>query len=106
MKNIFIVLLLIVICPAVSAQKKLDVFTANDLLKLLPDKIKDKDAKKEKDKVKESKGLIGVTVRRDYGDKDETISVELINESPSLIAVNNFLDRPTIKNVNQYLVRR
>ena len=104
MKVLFLFITMVLGVSVLNAQKKIDSVTAYDLLKLLPNKIKGVDVKLERDKVKNSKGFIGVTAHRDYGSGDKMITIELINESPSLIPVNNFLAEAKITDDNQYLI--
>lgn len=89
--------------------KDLDVPTANEILKLLPDKIKDKDANKDKDNVKDKSGFIGVTAYRNYGqakkdDVQKNIYIEIINYSPSLPVVNSILSKIGSVSSGQYIV--
>ena len=104
MKRIVISVVIILCVIGLNAQKKITTSTGEELLKLLPEKLKNKDAKKVKDKIKDAKGFIGVTVHRTYGDYDQNIDVELINESPSLPTVNEFLAKRLITNPIQYLI--
>ena len=110
MKKILIFSIFLFILAEIKAQNKIDVKTGEEILKLLPDKVKDKDnnsdkdSNKDKDKIKEAEGFIGVVVHRNYGDHDENVNVTFINLSPSLISVNKFLNKPIINNPAQYLV--
>lgn len=104
-----IVLCLTVVSMNAQSKKELDVATAKEILKLLPDKLKDKDANKDKDKVNEKSGFIGVTVHRSYGqlkkdDLKKNIYVELINYSPSLPLVNSILSTRIESISNKYAV--
>ena len=109
MKKIFFLFIIFFTAFTLNAQKKFDEKTGDEILKLLPDKMKDKnngkdkDAKKEKDKVKDAKGFLGVIIHRDYGEDDQSIRVEIINNSPSLISVNAFLNNP-VNNPDLYAV--
>ena len=104
MKRIAMSIVIVLCVFGLNAQKKITISTGDELLKLLPEKLKNKEAKKVKDKVKPAKGFIGVTVHRSYGDYDQNIDIELINESPSLITVNEFLTKRLIANPVQYLI--
>ncbi len=88
----------------VHAQKIFNVSTGKQILALLPATVKNKPIKKANDGVKPGKGFIGVTVHRDYGDNIQGIRVEVINRSPSLININNFLASPTITDPAKYLI--
>src|SRR3954468_18141937 len=103
MKKIFFLSIIFFTAFTLNAQKKFDEKTGEEILKLLPDKMKDKEAKKEKDKVKDAKGFLGVIIHRDYGEDDQSIRVEIINNSPSLISVNAFLNNP-VNNPDLYAV--
>lgn len=106
---ILVILCLTVISINAQSKKELDVETGKEILKLLPDKLKGKGANKDKDKVKEKSGFIGVTVHRNYGqlkkgDLKKNIYVELINYSPSLPIVNSILSAPIGNVSNKYAV--
>lgn len=103
MKKLIIFSVIFLAVTTLHAQKKFNEKTGQEILKLFPAKMKDKNAKKEKDKVKDVKGFLGVIVHRDYGDYKQNVVVEAINNSPSLISVNAFLDNPPNK-PDQYKV--
>lgn len=93
---LFIFCFTVLLLHAQKLKKELDVPTAKEILKLLPDKMKDKNANKNEDKVIGKSGFIGVSVHRNYGqekkgDVKKNIFIEFINQSPSLIPLNNIL---------------
>jgi len=94
MKKIFILAIVCISVSAIQAQKKFTEKTGQEILKLFPAKMKDKNARKENDKVKDAKGFMGVIVHRDYGNDKQKVRVEAINYSPSLTSVNAFLNNP------------
>ena len=97
MKKIFIYSIIFFAVATSNAQKRFDEKTGQEILKLFPAKMNGKDAKAAQDRVKDVKGargFLGVIVHRDYGDYNQNIRVEVINNSPSLISVNAFLANP------------
>lgn len=104
MKRLLLLLPLCFVISALYAQKKFDVPTGQGILNQLPKKMKEKNYVKEKDKVRPAKGFLGTTVQRKYGDANQGGLVELINESPSLIYVNNTLSDPSTINPSKDLI--
>lgn len=94
MKKTIIFFLIFFTVATINAQKKFDEKTGKNILNLLPAKMKDNGIKKENDRVKDAKGFLGVIIHRDYGNDKQKVRVEIINNSPSLISVNNFLNDP------------
>src|SRR4051812_12144546 len=95
MKKLIIFSVIFFVVATLQAQKKYNGTTAKEILNLFPAKMKDKDVKKENDKLKDAKGRLGWVCHRDYGDYEKHVRVECINNSPSLIYINAFLNNPT-----------
>ena len=95
MKKIFIFCVVCFAITTLQAQKKFNENTGKEIFKLLPVKMKDKNVKKENDRLKDAKGFLGWVCHRDYGDYNQSVRVECISNSPSLISVNAFLSDPT-----------
>jgi hypothetical protein len=104
MKKIFVLVPFLFAFFLLHAQKKFDVPTGQGILNQLPTKMNGKNFIKEKDKVRPAKGFLGTTVQRKYGDANQGVLVELINESPSLISVNNTLSNPSTLNPNKDVI--
>ena len=102
MKKIFVFSVVCFSVITLNAQNNFDEKTGEQILTLLPAKMKDKGIKKENDRVKNAKGFLGWYCHRDYGDYQQNVKVECINNSPSLVSVNNFLNNPT--NNPNYLI--
>jgi hypothetical protein len=105
MKHYFSTLVALALICGIQAQKKLDISGAEELLKILPSRIKGVDIRLEKDKIKPSTGFIGVSVFREYGTPDQNIRIVLINDSPSLPVINDFIEKAaSVKSVNNTVV--
>ena len=108
MKKIILLAVLINGLLSLNAQqpggKKISENTGNNILKLLPQKMQNKDKNNERDKVYKGKGFIGVTVHRDYGQGADKVYLELINESPSVALVNQLIAQNEANNTGKYRV--
>lgn len=84
--------------------KKISEITGNNILKLLPQKMQNKDKNNDRDKVHKGQGFIGVTVHRDYGNGADKVYLEVINQSPSVVTVNKLIAQTEATNTSQYRV--
>lgn len=66
--------------------------------------MQNKDKNNERDKVYKGSGFIGVTVHRDYGKGADKVSLEVINQSPSVGIVNKLIAQTEASNSGTYRV--
>jgi hypothetical protein len=86
------------------AGKEISENAGNSILKLLPNRMQNKDKNNERDKVYKKSGLIGVTVHRDYGKGKDKVYLEVINKSLSVDLVNKLIAQTEATNSGQYRV--
>ena len=79
---------------------EIDLVIGKNVLKLLPAKMDGIAANAANDNVSGASGFIGVIVHRDFGreNSDSSISLEVINNSPLLVALNSLLAMPILVN--------
>lgn len=78
--------------------QELDIITGKEVLKVLPAKLNELPASKDKDNVSGASGFLGVVIHREYGTEAKNISLEIIGNSPMLTAINALLSLPLIAN--------
>ena len=79
---------------------EIDLVIGKNVLKLLPTKLDGIASNAANDNVAGGSGFIGVIVHRDFGrtDSDSSIELEVINNSPLLVALNSLLAMPILVN--------
>jgi hypothetical protein len=88
--------------------QELDMITGKEVLKLLPTKMVDQNAKVDKDNVSGASGWVGVMIHREYGidtkkpgaDRYDSLAIQLdvISNSPLIGTLNALLSLPFISN--------
>jgi hypothetical protein len=73
------------------ALQELDIIIGKEVLKLMPQKLDSLASNTKEDRVGANVGFIGATIHRSYG-KQGKVSVEIINNSPMVSAVNAALN--------------
>jgi hypothetical protein len=90
------------------ALQELDIITGKEVLKLLPTKMGNENARIERDNVTGASGYFGVLIHREYGIDvkkipadsiySKTVSLEIISNSPLIGTINALLSLPFIGN--------
>ncbi|MGB8191664.1 MAG: hypothetical protein WCF67_07085 [Chitinophagaceae bacterium] len=87
--------------------QELDMITGKEVLKLLPAKMLDQNAKMDRDNVSGASGWVGVLIHREYGVdtrkpgdsvRSNVIELEVISNSPLIGTLNALLSLPFIGN--------
>lgn len=76
--------------------QEIDITIGKEVLKLLPAKLDTLPSVLKEDNVTGNIGFIGATIHRSYGTGDKKATVEIINNSPMLGALNTFLNMPLL----------
>jgi hypothetical protein len=98
------------------ALQELDILTGKEVLKLLPAKMINENARMERDNVSGASGFLGVLIHREYGVDvkklpadsfySKTVSLEIISNSPLIGTINALLSLPFIgNNADQKIIK-
>jgi hypothetical protein len=82
---------------------ELDMIAGKEVLKLLPQKMKDKNVITKQDNVTSASGFLGVIIHREWGaaadnSDNKNINVDIISNSPLITSVNALLSLPFVGN--------
>lgn len=80
---------------------ELDMIAGKEVLKLLPQKMKDKSVMTKQDNVTSASGFLGVIIHREWGAENsgnKNINVDIISNSPLITSVNALLSLPFVGN--------
>lgn len=82
---------------------ELDMITGKEVLKLLPQKMKDKAVLTNQDNVTSASGFLGVIIHREWGTaagntENKNVNVDIISNSPLITSINALLSVPFIGN--------
>src|SRR5688572_31746461 len=82
---------------------ELDMIAGKEVLKLLPQKMKDKNVITKQDNVTSASGFLGVIIHREWGaatdnSENKNINVDIISNSPLITSVNALLSLPFVGN--------
>lgn len=82
---------------------ELDMIAGKEVLKLLPQKMKDKSVITKQDNVASASGFLGVIIHREWGasgdnSENKNINVDIISNSPLITSVNALLSLPFVGN--------
>ena len=76
------------------AMQELDMIIGKEVLKLLPQKMEDRNAKVSEDNVSSNIGFVGATIHRGYGDTSRKAELNIISNSPMVAMLNSVLSIP------------
>jgi hypothetical protein len=82
---------------------ELDMIAGKEVLKLLPQKMKDKSVLTKQDNVTSASGFLGVIIHREWGasadnSENKNINVDIISNSPLITSINALLSIPFVGN--------
>ncbi len=78
------------------AMQELDITIGKEVLKLLPQKMEDRNVKTANDNVSSNVGFIGATIHRSYGDSSRKAELDIISNSPMIAMLNTMLNTPML----------